>query len=203
MACHEHPVFARIWSVIGSQVASAGDRRELLAGLTGRVLEVGCGDGLNFAHYPDTVASVVAVEPEPRLRAGALRRAASAPVPVTVLDGTAERLPGADASVGAVVACLVLCSVEDQARALAEIRRVLAPGGELRFYEHVIARGRIGGTLQRGLDDSGLWPRVAAGCHLARDTATAIAAAGFTIERCRRFTTGPAIPHVAGLTRSR
>ncbi|MGZ4268470.1 MAG: class I SAM-dependent methyltransferase [Solirubrobacteraceae bacterium] len=198
---HNHPVFARFWSVVGARAVPDADREELLAGLAGPVLEIGAGDGLNFAHYPGAVTSLLAVEPEPHLRARAETRAAAVPLAVTVTDGTAERLPAPDASVDAVVTCLVLCSVDDQATALSEIARVLRPGGELRFYEHVVAHARAGAALQRGLDRSGVWPRIGAGCHLARDTESAMAAAGFTIERSRRFKAGPAVPHVTGVSR--
>jgi SAM-dependent methyltransferase len=134
-----HPIFARVYAFIGARAEDAGQgehRDELLAGLTGRVVEVGAGDGLNFEHYPETVDEVIAIEPEPYLRERAERTAANARVPVTVLDGVAETLPLADASVDAGVLALVLCSVPSQAAALAELRRVLRPGGELRFYEH-------------------------------------------------------------------
>jgi SAM-dependent methyltransferase len=194
---HDHPVFARTWAVVGPGAAGWRDREALVAGLAGRVLEVGAGDGLNFEHYPDAVSAVLAVEPEPRLRARAAERAAALTQPITVLDGTAERLPAEDASQDAVVACLVLCSVADQAVALAEIRRVLRPGGELRVHEHVLARGRAGAAVQRGLDRSGIWPRLAAGCHLARDTERAIGAAGFTTGELRRFAVN-GLPHLAG-----
>jgi SAM-dependent methyltransferase len=112
---------------------AAEHRRALLAGLTGPVLEVGAGNGRNFAHYPSTVTDVLAVEPEPYLRGLAQVAAGQAPVPVRVVDGTADALPTPDASMKAAVAALVLCSVPDQARALAELHQVLRPGGELRF----------------------------------------------------------------------
>jgi ubiquinone/menaquinone biosynthesis C-methylase UbiE len=191
---------------MGPRVLAERDRQELLEGLTGRVLEVGAGDGLNFQHYPDTVASVLAVEPEPRMRGGAEPRAYASRVRIAVVDGTAEQLPAADGSCDAAVACLVLCSVDDQARALDEIRRVLRPGGELRFYEHVAAHGRVGAAVQRGLDRSGVWPCLGGGCHLTRDTQQAITAAGFAIERCRAFGMGLGpvrIPHIAGRARRR
>jgi ubiquinone/menaquinone biosynthesis C-methylase UbiE len=203
------PRFARLYLKAGGRADDRGvadHRRRLLDGLTGRVVEVGAGNGLNFVHYPATVTEVVAVEPEPTLRAAAERAAAAAPVRVTVSPGTAEALPLADGEVDAAVASLVLCSVPDQARALAEIRRVVRPRGELRFYEHVIAdRQPLRAVLQLA-DHSRLWPTICGGCHLARDTAAAIEAAGFTIERCERFdfragAIEPSIPHILGVAR--
>lgn len=183
-------------------------RRELLAGLHGRVLDLGAGDGANFRHLPATVSELVAVEPEPYLRERAQRNAAAAPVPVVVLDALADRLPLEDASVDAAITALVLCSVPDQAAALAELRRVLRPGGELRFLEHVAAPPGSRRTLQRAADRSGLWPRIAGGCHTSRDTVAAIEAAGFTVERCRGESVTPCplallvAPHVIGVARA-
>lgn len=204
-----HPLFARIYLRMAGRRAEgeeAEHRRRLLDGLAGRVVEVGAGSGLNFEHYPDAVREVVAVEPEPTLRAAAIETAERAPVPVRVVDGVAGDLPLADDSFDAAVASLVLCSVPDQSRALAEMSRVLRPGGALRYYEHVISRRRLGARLQR-LADATLWPRVSGGCHLSRDTERAIADAGFTIERQERFpyTPGPrvmAIPHLLGVARA-
>jgi hypothetical protein len=100
----------------------------------------------------------------------------------------------------------VLCSVPDQAAALAELHRVLQPGGELRFYEHVVAEHPAAAGVQRTLDRSRVWPTLGAGCHLARDTGAAIRAAGFTVEHARRFLAGPGpepvgLPHIAGIAR--
>jgi ubiquinone/menaquinone biosynthesis C-methylase UbiE len=123
-------------------------------------------------------------------------------VPVTVVDGVADHLPLEDASCDAAVASLVLCSVADQAAALAELRRVIRPGGELRFYEHIRSASPRLARLQRAIDV--VWPHLIGGCHTSRDTIAAIEAAGFTIERARRFTFRPAItnapvaPHVVG-----
>jgi len=145
----------------------------------------------------------VAVEPEPYLRARAREAAARAPVAVRVVDGLAEALPIGDAGCDAAVACLVLCSVPDQAAALAELRRVLRPGGELRFFEHVRAeRQPLRAVLSLG-DRSTLWPRLAGGCHAARDTLAAIEAAGFDVTDVRRFGFSyrpplPAVPHILG-----
>lgn len=182
-----HPLFARLYArTVGSRAQHDVNRQTLLAGLSGRVLEVGCGNGVNFPLYPTSVTELVAVEPEPYMRAGAVAAAASASVPVRVIDGQAEALPLEDESFEAAVFSLVLCSVRSQPEALAEARRVLRPGGELRFYEHVAAINRLGLALERALDAT-FWPRVCGNCHTARDTATAIAATGFRIEHCRRL----------------
>jgi ubiquinone/menaquinone biosynthesis C-methylase UbiE len=184
----------------------AEHRRRLLQGLAGTVVELGAGHGLNFPHYPTTVTEVIAVEPEPTLRAQATSAAAGAPVRVRVLAGVADQLPLDDASVDAAVASLVLCSVPDQDHALAELHRVLRPGGELRFYEHVIPNCQPKRLLLQAVDHSGLWPRIAGGCHPARDTTAAIRRAGFEIETIERIMFSasrlePSIPHILGAAR--
>jgi ubiquinone/menaquinone biosynthesis C-methylase UbiE len=205
----EHPRFARMYLRMAPRAEERGaseHRRRLLAGLQGRVVEVGAGSGLNFAHYPATVSEVIAIEPEPTLRAAAADAANEAPVAVRVLPGTADELPIGDGELDAAVASLVLCSVPDQARALGEIRRVVRPGGELRFYEHVVAGRQPQRAILQLADRSGLWPKLAGGCHPARDTGAAIAAAGFEIESCERFPFSPGalqpgIPHILGVAR--
>jgi len=182
-------------------------RRELLTGLTGEVVEVGAGNGLNFAHYPQTVASVVAVEPEPYLRALATRAAAEAAVRVTVLPGTADRLPLPDHSVDAAVLCLVMCSLDDRPAALVELRRVLRPGGMLRVLEHTIADTPGLRAVQR-VADATVWPLLVGGCHTATDPIGAITAAGFEMINLRRLRfpdvrfTQPSTPHVLGTARA-
>ncbi|MGH2744860.1 MAG: methyltransferase domain-containing protein [Thermoleophilaceae bacterium] len=203
------PFFARMYPKAAARADRRGatdHRRRLLDGLSGRVVELGAGNGLNFAHYPTTVTEVVAIEPEPNLRASAEAAAPRAAVTVTVRAGTADHLPLEDGEVDAAVASLVLCSVPDQASALAELHRVLRPGGELRFYEHVIARCQPKRTILQLADRSGLWPAIAGGCHPARDTGAAIEAAGFTIERSERFgfsasAVEPSVPHILGVAR--
>lgn len=205
-----HPVFARFYAgVAGPALERAGGtkhRQRLLRGLSGEVLEVGAGNGLNFAHYPPHVTRVLAVEPEPRLRALAEDAARHATVPVEVVDGLAERLPAPDASVDAAVACLALCSVSDQASALAELYRVLRPGGQLVFFEHVRATSPGMQRVQR-LVDATVWPLLCGGCHTGRDTAAAITAAGFTLDDCERFSfpettlPSPAATHILGTAR--
>ncbi|TDD79706.1 class I SAM-dependent methyltransferase [Actinomadura rubrisoli] len=201
-----HPIFARLYPRLDAATAKAGGdahRAELLDGASGRVLELGAGYGANFPHYPAAVAEVVAVEPEPRLRALAARAAAGAPVPISVRPGVAEDLDLDDASFDVAVASLVLCSVRDPARALAELRRVLRPGGQLRYYEHV--RGRTAGKvrLQRYADL--VWPLISGGCRVSRPTDEWIAGSGFTVRGERRFefpptrAPNPASPHVLGI----
>jgi ubiquinone/menaquinone biosynthesis C-methylase UbiE len=203
-----HPLFARFFDRLSTKAEEAGQaefRREALAGLSGVVLELGAGNGLNFAHYPSTVTDVLAVEPEPYLRERARRRAGAAPVPVSVVDGVADALPADDASMDAAVVSLVLCSVPNQARALAELHRVVRPGGQLRFYEHVVAESPGFARFQRAA--TLVWPRVAGGCHADRDTLQAIRRAGFEVESSRRFAWRPGVlelpvtPRVIGIAR--
>ena len=127
-------------------------------------------------------------------------------MPVAVRPGTAEALELSDGEMDGAVASLVLCSVADQARALAEVHRVVRPNGELRFYEHVIANRQPLRAILQMADRSGLWPALCGGCHPARDTGAAIEAAGFTIERCERFgfrasALEPSVPHILGIAR--
>ncbi len=194
-----HPLFARFYARVLARNEPAeirAHRDELLAGLRGRVVEVGAGSGANFPHYPPEVGEVVAVEPESYLREQARAAADGAAVRVTVLDGIADALPLEDASCDAAVACLVLCSVPDQATALAELLRVLKPGGELRFYEHVHAHTPWMARAQQ-LVDRTFWPRAFGGCHTARDTVAAIERAGFALERHRDLRVAPSFLPVA------
>lgn len=204
-----HPVFARVYTRLSRSMEERGLREHrwrLLAGLSGEVLEVGCGNGLNLRYYPAAVTRVLAVEPEPYLRQQAEREAARARVPVQVVPGRAGALPAPDASYDAVVCSLVLCSVEDQRAALADIRRVLRPGGELRFFEHVVARRGPLRRVQRALDAT-VWPMVAGGCHAARDTVAAVEDTGFEVVELSRFrfpdapVPAPTAPHVLGRAR--
>ena len=206
-----HPVFARLYERMAPSLDRAGGaahRDELLAGLRGRVIEVGAGSGLCFGHYPNTVSEVVAVEPEPSLRRAARSAAQSVQTPIAVVDGQAEHLPSDDAAFDAAVVSLVLCSVPEPRAALSEVRRVLRLGGELRFYEHVRSLDPGRARLQDRAD--WIWSHVLGGCHPNRDTVTAIDTAGFSITSCRRFDfrpcalSAPASPHVIGraVTRS-
>jgi ubiquinone/menaquinone biosynthesis C-methylase UbiE len=169
------------------------------------VIEVGAGHGLNFRYYPENVTRLLAVEPEPHLRDLARDAAQRASVRIEVLDGTAEALPAEEGELDVAVVSLVLCSVRDQRTALHEIARVLRPGGELRFYEHVISNRPGWARFQRALDAT-VYPSLAGGCHCARDTGAAIRDAGFTVEHEQRIAFKaspivPAIPHILGSAR--
>lgn len=186
----DNPFFARIWPLVAAREVEAvrALRRENLAGLSGRVLEIGAGIGTNFPLYPDSVEQVVAVEPEPRLAARARKAAAAAGVPVVVTGETVEAFAGAT-PFDAVVCSLVLCSVDDPAMVLGRLHSLLRPGGELRYLEHVASTGGRG-RLQR-LADATLWPRLFGNCHTHRDTERAILDAGFKVQNSRREWTLP------------
>ncbi|OBH45018.1 class I SAM-dependent methyltransferase [Mycobacterium mantenii] len=187
----DNPFFARVWPVVASHETEAirALRRENLAGLSGRVLEVGAGIGTNFPHYPDSVDEVIAAEPEPRLAAQARAAADAVPVRVVVIGETAEAFGGGE-SFDAVVCSLVLCSVGDPGTVLRRLYSLLRPGGELRYLEHIASAGARG-RLQR-FADATVWPRLFGNCHTHRDTERSIVEAGFEVDTSRREFTLPA-----------
>ncbi|MDM4140229.1 MULTISPECIES: class I SAM-dependent methyltransferase [Mycobacterium] len=187
----DNPFFARVWPVVATHEAESirAMRRENLAGLSGRVLEVGAGIGTNFPHYPDSVDEVIAMEPEPRLAAQARAAAQAVPVRVIVTGETAETFSGTE-PFDAVVCSLVLCSVRDPESVLRRLFSLLRPGGELRYLEHVASAGARG-RFQR-LVDATVWPRLFGNCHTHRDTERSIVAAGFEVDTSRREFTLPA-----------
>lgn len=187
----DNPFFARVWPVVATHEAEAikAMRRENLAGLSGRVLEVGAGIGTNFPHYPDSVDEVIAVEPEPRLAAQARAAAEAVPVRVVVTGETAEAFSGAE-PFDAVVCSLVLCSVRDPESVLRRLFLLLRPGGELRYLEHIASAGARG-RFQRFVDAT-VWPRLFGNCHTHRDTERSIVEAGFEVDTSRREFTLPA-----------
>jgi SAM-dependent methyltransferase len=186
----DNPFFARVWPVVVTHETEAvrALRRENLAGLSGRVLEVGAGVGTNFPNYPEAVEQVIAVEPEPRLAAMARAAAAAVPVTVVVTGDSAEGFSDGE-PFDVVVCSLVLCSVRDPASVLRRLYSLLRPGGQLRYLEHVASAGGRG-RLQR-LADATLWPRLFGNCHTHRDTERLIVEAGFEVDSSRREWTLP------------
>ena len=171
-------------------------RHDLLADLTGTVLEIGAGTGANVAHYPAVVERVVFTEPDGGMRRQLDDKLAAgdfAPSGFDVLTDSADHLSFADGSFDAVVGTLVLCTVPDPAAALAEVRRVLKPGGRLVFLEHVAAEDRPDRLRWQHRIDP-LWKRVAGGCRLTRRTAEAIEEAGLTIGELTRESARKAAP---------
>jgi ubiquinone/menaquinone biosynthesis C-methylase UbiE len=189
-----HKWFAAYWERMVKMEARGLQklRDDTVAGLSGRVLEIGAGNGANFRRYPASVTSLVATEPDPYMLDRARKHAAELGRPVELHQAPAEQLPFEDASFDAVVSILVLCSVTDLPKALSEIKRVLKPGGQLRFIEHVRFAGAVGGVFQDFMAPAWRW--LGAGCNPNRRTAVAIADAGFTIESSRRFRLAPPVP---------
>jgi ubiquinone/menaquinone biosynthesis C-methylase UbiE len=207
----DHPVFTRVYAVIsalGERTGLGALRESVLAGATGRLLIVGLGPGHDLDHLPGAVTSVVALDPSAtmreaaRVRVDATRRGG---VGVDLLSAPAEAIPLPDASVDSVLVAYVLCSVDDPRRALAEIRRVLRPGGTLHVLEHVRAEpGTWVATLQRAVRP--LWPRVAGGCQVDRDTAALLEDAGFDLSDIRLtslMALPPVAPTLVGISRRR
>jgi ubiquinone/menaquinone biosynthesis C-methylase UbiE len=159
-------------------------RERIVSDARGDVLEVGAGNGFNFPHYR-AAARVVAIEPDPEMRKRGVARARAATVPISLVPGDALRLEYPDASFDTVIFSLVLCTIPDPGRALAEARRVLRPGGEIRFYEHVRSTDASAALRQdRWLKP---WRFVNRGCHPNRDTLGAIRGAGFTFTELEEF----------------
>lgn len=177
----------------------AGRKRELLGDLRGRVLEIGPGAGVNLAYYQSDV-EWIGLEPNPAMDRYLRQAAARAGRPIAIWRGVAERIPADDGSLDAVVATHVLCSVDDLAGALAEVRRVLRPGGRFVFVEHVAARpGSAERRAQRLV--APLWHACADGCHPDRETGAAIDRAGFARVDSASFRLRAPIvaPHIAGV----
>ncbi len=170
-------------------------RRRLLADLTGDVLEIGAGTGANMTYY-GAGARVVALEPDPHMLKRAQKRLAeSGASNIELRMAPAETLPVPDASFDAVVSTLVLCTVHDLPASLAEIRRVLRPGGRLVFLEHVRGDGFLG-RLQDLIQPA--WGWFSAGCNINRRTGPAIAAAGFEVPDLERIKMSPLMGAIAG-----
>jgi len=175
-------------------------RAELLAGLAGDVLEVGAGTGVNLRYYPPSVSRLVLAEPDADMAKKLDVRVADhgrhhehERVRISTTMADVEALPFEDASFDGVVATLLLCSVKTPDRALAEILRVLRPGGSFVFLEHIGAKPHTGRRRWQGRIEPA-WKHVAGGCHLTRDTGEAIARAGFELENVKEESMRRALP---------
>jgi ubiquinone/menaquinone biosynthesis C-methylase UbiE len=192
-----HRWFARGYERRGRRQEATDHAREIRArtagGAHGRVLEVGAGTGFNFPYYPDD-ANVVATEPDPEMLRLAERRAREHGIDLR--PAPAERLPFPDGEFDAVVSTGVFCAVDDAPAALAEVHRVLRPGGEVRFSEHVRARSPARRVMQRTLDP--IHYRLFR-CHIGRDTLRLMREAGFEIAELDH----PRYADVLGLARKR
>jgi ubiquinone/menaquinone biosynthesis C-methylase UbiE len=198
-----HRWFAAMWD----RMSAPGERRfgkqiraRLLSDLRGRVLETGIGTGHSFSFYPAD-AQVVATEPDSFMLERATRRLAELGRDnIELRQASAEELPFEDASFDHVVSMLVLCTVSDQSKALAELRRVLKPDGTFRFWEHIRNDdSAFWGTFQDIILP--VWRWVGAGCHPNRRTQRAIEDAGFRIEWIEQIRVGPGIPAIYGVAR--
>lgn len=200
-----HPLFALGYSLFArfAEKVLGPHRREVVSHASGRVVEIGAGTGLNFKYYPASVTEVIATEPEPHMFKRASKAASAAGSRFTVEQRVAQSLGLADESVDDVVSTLVLCSVPDPAEALAELKRVLKPGGALLFFEHVRASDPKLAAKQDKRER--MWGRISAGCHPNRDTESSIRAAGFDVEILEHFDIkGSKLvrPHIRGVART-
>jgi|SRR6516162_1389521 len=155
-------------------------RQHVVGAAEGRVLEIGVGSGLNFPLYGAAVGSVIGLEPSAELLRMARPRARAAAVPITLLDASAEAIPLDTGSIDTVVTTWTLCTIPNASHALAEMRRVLRPGGALLFVEHGRAPEAAVARWQDRLDP--VWSYLAGGCHLNRKMDDLVTAAAFRIE---------------------
>ena len=167
-------------------------RQHAAGGAKGRVLEIGCGTGANFPYYSDAATDIVATEPDPYMLERAKTKSTAATRPLSIRQAAAEDLPFEDASFDTVVDTINMCTIGDLAKGLAEMRRVLRPGGELRFYEHVRAEHPLGAMAQDVVTP--IWRWFGADCHPNRDVARSIREAGFDIVRLERSRPVPPLP---------
>lgn len=193
---YERHILPRLLTCACASSPIMRQRAKIVPLASGRVLELGIGMGLNLPLYDaDKVESVTGVDPAAELRALAEAAPHDPRLSVSVVEGTAEALPFPDASFDCVVCTFTLCSVQSQAAALSEARRVLKPGGRFLFCEHGLAPDADIARWQRRIEP--IWKRLAGGCHLTRPVSGAIAASGLSIQNLETFYL-PKTPKIAG-----
>lgn len=196
-----HPIFAALYDPL-TRVAERRlrpHREWLVEGLSGRVLDLGCGTGAMFPYLCERALEMDALDPDPYMLARAEERATELGCPVDLREGHAEDLPYSDDYFDAVVVSLVLCSVDSVEESVSEIARVLKPGGECRFLEHVRAEGWQAGLQERLTP---CWRHAAGGCRLDRPTPEwFVSNADFTVGTLQRVSVG--VPPVAPILRGR
>jgi len=185
MGLYRHHVFPWVLELVMNQRVFRKLRREVLAPAAGRVLEVGFGTGINLPYYPPGITRVVGVDSNPGVSRLAARRAAGSHVEVEHHALSAESLPFGDGEFDTVVSTFTLCSIPDLQRALAEVRRVLRPGGEFLYLEHGLSPDPRIARWQRRINPA--WKVVGDGCHLDRDPTAELRRAGFGIDAVRNF----------------
>jgi ubiquinone/menaquinone biosynthesis C-methylase UbiE len=195
MSLYRHHVFPWVLEAVMSQRAFRRLRREALSPAGGRILEIGFGTGINLGYYPEGTQRVVGVDSNPGVAGIAHRRAAEHGIEIEHHQLSAEQLPFDAASFDTVVSTFTLCSIPDVQKALAEVRRVLRPGGEFVFLEHGLSPEPAVVRWQRRLNP--VWKLVGDGCHLDRDATEEVRRSGFAIARVRNFYL-PKSPRFAG-----
>jgi ubiquinone/menaquinone biosynthesis C-methylase UbiE len=179
----DHPLLARIYDAALTPAERAGvrdQRRRLMDGVVGRVVEIGAGTGLNVPHYPASADEVHAVEPDRHMLRRLAARSTTSPVPLYVYRGDAHRLPFGDEVFDAAIITFALCTIPDPRRALDETHRVVRPGGVLRFLEHVRSSSERTARWQDRLTP--WWGKVAGGCRLNQPTVEILSATHWAVD---------------------
>jgi ubiquinone/menaquinone biosynthesis C-methylase UbiE len=195
MGFYEDNIVPRIVDLACGRKDIAEHRREVASGLSGEVVEIGFGSGLNVPHYPAAVSKVLAVDPSEVGRRLAAKRLAAAPVPVEFAGLDGQELPFESGSLDAALSTFTLCTIPDVGRALAEVRRVLRPGGKFYFLEHGLSPDPKTARWQERLTP--LQRRLCGGCHFNRPVDELVTSAGFEISDLRNFRLAK-VPKIVG-----